>query len=373
MAAWQLGVRTFNSTVQAVLNIFTNTPDPNDQQNSGTRGPINFVLANQPMTHVPSLTLPIGTNNSPAAVEAILNLPPSGLGVPNTAAYQPTNQIYLFNECDLIISNFISGTNCMNGTNGSIIFTNRGTNMAVFYSDQGNSTTLVQLTNDLLIPKTTNCAATNLYAPSNILYAGYSFVTNVAFYDYRESSVVQAVQIDVSKLNTWLTNSQGSPYSTKCNNDKGHPIDSIYVYNNASKTSKQLPAVRVVNGQQLPSSYGLTIATPQPLYVQGNYNMQTNSGGGSSAGTTTPPTPIPPRSWPMPLPSFPPIGATPPTPLIASYANRDPVQYDRQCRLPRRHCRIHHQQRRGQAIQRRFGKLPPFVGGLGRAISHPDL
>ena len=41
-------------------------------------------------------------------------------------------------------------------------------------------------------------------------------------------------------------------------------------------TGSTLPAVRVVNGQQLFSSYGLTISTPQPLYVYGDLNTTTN-------------------------------------------------------------------------------------------------
>jgi len=276
----------FTSTVQAVLNVTTNMQDPNDPQAPGTRGTITFVLTNQPMSHVPSLTLPIGTNNSAAAVESILNLPPSGLGVPNSAGYQTTNQIYLYNECDLIISNYASGTNCMNGTINGTNFIMRGTNMAIFYSDQlASFGSFTKLTNDLLMPKTTNCAVTNLYKASNILYAGYSFVTNVAFYDYREKDVVQAVQIDVAKLNQWLTGSQGQFYSGTCTNTKGHPIDSIYVYNNVPPTSRGMPAVRLVNGQQLPSQWGLTVATPMPLYIKGDYNNKTP--GGTASGTNT--------------------------------------------------------------------------------------
>ena len=56
---------------------------------------------------------------------------------------------------------------------------------------------------------------------------------------------------------------------------KGHAINSVYVFNSAVLSSTQLPAVRVVNGQQLPSA-GLTVATAQPLYVEGNYNTTTD-------------------------------------------------------------------------------------------------
>jgi hypothetical protein len=53
--------------------------------------------------------------------------------------------------------------------------------------------------------------------------------------------------------------------------------------------SSQLPAVRVVNGTNLPSHWGLTVATPMPIYVLGDYNIQTNLSAGSSQnslGTT---------------------------------------------------------------------------------------
>ena len=40
--------------------------------------------------------------------------------------------------------------------------------------------------------------------------------------------------------------------------------------------------MRVVNGAQLFDSYGLTIATPFPLYVLGDYNV--TDGSGSNAG-----------------------------------------------------------------------------------------
>jgi hypothetical protein len=62
--------------------------------------------------------------------------------------------------------------------------------------------------------------------------------------------------------------------------DTGHYVDSVYVYNNAPYTSTSLPAVRIANGSVLPDQ-GLTVITPDPLYVLGNYNAN-----GSSLGTT---------------------------------------------------------------------------------------
>ncbi len=138
---------------------------------------------------------------------------------------------------------------------------------------------------------------------TNIFFAGYSFVTNVVFYDWREGwnggggppKTVQAVQIDIAKLNTWLANtsnvSSGSSYDQTKLLHSGHHIDSVYVYNSVPMTTSILPAVRVVNGKQLPtpggSTAGLTVATPFPMYVWGDYNSQSSSGSSLGLNTTT--------------------------------------------------------------------------------------
>ena len=45
------------------------------------------------------------------------------------------------------------------------------------------------------------------------------------------------------------------------------------IYNAVPLTGTTLPAVRVVNGTNLLSSYGLGIVTPMPMYVWGNFNV----------------------------------------------------------------------------------------------------
>jgi len=171
------------------------------------------------------------------------------------------------------------------------------TNLSVFFSDQANpSGRLILVTNDLQWI-TTNIAAGVTNRVTNCFY---SFITNVTFYDHRESDTVQAIQIDVNLFNKWVTNTvtrgsnqvAGYPWNFQLGGangqtgDKAHPIDSIYVYNSVPQNSTQLPAVRVVNGYRLPSPKGLTIATPMPLYVLGDYNIETNIGGGTSVLTT---------------------------------------------------------------------------------------
>ena len=215
---------TFDATVQAVGTNCTTSIDPFGKNYGGTNSAAysgtpkaNFTTG-LPADKANALTIPIGggasTNTNPTNVEAILNLPPSGLGAPNTAAYATTNQIYLFNECDLIISNASYGTNgFFNNTNfptGTSVNT-LATNLTIWYQDSKNTPSLKALTNDLIQLKATSGTYSNTithaiqgnstnYASTNILYAGWSFVTNVTFIDYRESATVQAVQIDITKL-----------------------------------------------------------------------------------------------------------------------------------------------------------------------------
>jgi hypothetical protein len=61
-------------------------------------------------------------------------------------------------------------------------------------------------------------------------------------------------------------------------------VNTLYVVDKrtTSTSSGNEPGVRLVNGATLPNG-GLTVATPNPLYVQGNYNA---SGVSAAVGTT---------------------------------------------------------------------------------------
>jgi hypothetical protein len=273
-------------------------PDPFCSGKSDSGNP-TFLLSGQPSTGK-ALVLPIGnsTDNNPTNVEAILNIPPSNLSVPADIGYLDTNQIYLYNASDIIISN---------ANNGLASASPTGTcSITIFYDDKYDIPPMRHLTNDYYTLKTggsTNYVNYNVSSQStaqkdsytNVLYAGWSFATNVSFFDYREGSTVQAVQIDVAQFNIWVTNqvatNGGGQYNILCGGtdgstgDKYHPIGSIYVINKVPLTGTQLPAVRLINGQVLPSSYGLTVSTPQPAYVYGNYNVRTNlTKGGTDIG-----------------------------------------------------------------------------------------
>jgi hypothetical protein len=289
---------TYSSIVSAVGTNDMSAADPFANNYSKDGGP-TFSLSGQPTSNNDPLTMPIGTNNDPAAIQALLNLPPAAYAIGTTPAYSTNGQVYMANAADLIITNFVSGTNSSSP---------HGTNILMYYQDSKTTLYTNVVPYDFYLLKTggsTNYVTTNKTAhidcTTNVQYAGYSFVTNIAFYDYRESATVQAVQIDIAKFNVWVTNkaanggnsTSNGTWNSTCNTDKGHPIDSIYVYNSVHLTSTTLPAVRVVNGQVLcPSQtggtvYGFTVVTPFPMYVLGNYNVQNSSGSSIGVNSTT--------------------------------------------------------------------------------------
>jgi hypothetical protein len=283
---------TFNDLVEATL-LVTNHDNPSDQQNLTTyTTPTYNYSANggKPKQLCDPVSMPIGGSATvnPTNVEAILNLPPPGLGAPADAAYVASNQMYLYNKCDIIVSNAAAGTNAT-----------MGSPFTVYYQDPSCTPYLTKLTNETF---TFSNTATHTYIyTTNSPYAwnttnyikiasGFPWLTNNTFTDNREGDKIKVVDIDVAAFSTWLQNSafQGYRWNVQCGGasgtggDKGHPIDSIYVYNSIPSLAGspgQLPGVRVVKGAQMPTSKGLTVATPFPLYVLGDYNVQQAAGG----------------------------------------------------------------------------------------------
>ena len=231
---------TFSDLVE-YAGSYSSTRSPLDP--STRSGNVIFTMSSNNPAKGSSLSLPVGTNNNPATVISILGIPPAGLD-----PISPSGQSFIFNQSDIVITNSSTGV------------------ISVYYQN-------FNLTpSQILIPKD----ATNVV--SGVTNISYSFATNTTFYDYREAKTVKSVDLDVNKFSIWLTNATGGATRNSQNltgiTAKGHPINGVYVYNNGAG-SGQLPAVRVVNGQQLPPG-GLSVATPFPLYVKGNYNTTTN-------------------------------------------------------------------------------------------------
>jgi hypothetical protein len=224
----------FKDVVTAVGTI-ENNRHPMDPTTGGKTMP-NYVKKTE---KVSAMVLPIGTNNSPAAVQAILDPPLSGEDPDSSVGRQR-----IFNQADLIISNTPSGVTVSTGAwNGfKDVPPDNGTN--------------------------------------------YSFVSNASFYDYREGKTVNATQIDVAKFNTWLGNTGtngGSVVNGKAQFKMSHGLNSVYALDTRPMNSASLSGVRVVNGEKLPAD-GLTVATAAPIYVKGNFNL--NNGTDTSVGQT---------------------------------------------------------------------------------------
>jgi hypothetical protein len=281
---------TFLSSVDAAGKV-TNNPSPLDPQNYGNRTGNVIFPTGSPIQNYDTLNLPLGgssTNYTYAAIESMLQLPPATYALGTAAAYTTNGQNYFANRADLVITNYAPFA---------------ATNITVLYQNQYNSPNcLTKVAPDVMFVYTnityTSNGTTHVRNGTNIFVGTnyyYSYVTNATFYDYREADTVQALQIDVSMLGAWLgstttnygtTSTGGWQYETMnaggTSTDKGHVINSIYVINNTNAASI-LPAVRLVNGVQLPTNKcgtyqasGLGVATPMPIYVEGNYNVTTN-------------------------------------------------------------------------------------------------
>jgi len=176
-----------------------------------------------------SLSLPIGTNNSAAAIAALLDPPPT-----NEVATSAMGKQRFYNKADMIIT----------VSNSTIT------------ASSGIANSLTVITNALPF-----------------------ITTNSSFTDARESKTVKAINIDIGKFTTW--NSTNTSLRTL----EGKPVGTLYVVDKRTGlTSTQLGAVRLTNGVVIPST-GLTVVTPQPLYIDGNYNCFNTNGLGSTNTT----------------------------------------------------------------------------------------
>ena len=204
-------------------------------------------------TNFPILTLPIGTNNTPDAVRQVVDMPPAGES-PTSAMGQA--RYYNMAGMDLLVSNNTVTAIIKNSSTDpspiTLVVTNYGTNSASL--------------------------STNL---------PFLSVTNT-FTDQREGKTVLTTQVDMGRLNTWV--STNSSIATK--HPTTDPFNILYVADNRTVTGSQLAAVRLTNGVVLPPApeasgapSGFTVATPNPLYVWGNYNC-TNSAYLNTTNTT---------------------------------------------------------------------------------------
>ncbi|PYL01530.1 MAG: hypothetical protein DME19_01335, partial [Verrucomicrobia bacterium] len=184
---------------------------PNDP-NVRTLGTITYQAEHD--WNVSSLNLPLGTDNNPTNLHALIEIPPGSEPINSLVGLQR-----YFNKADLVI--LVSNTTV-----------------------------------------TAKSCASNNFATTIDWTNINSFVnTNVSFLNSREtggsgSLMVQATEIDLQQFNS----SYGGLTTAL-----GRPVKILYVADLRTQTVSTESGVSLVHGQILPSA-GLTIATLNPLY-----------------------------------------------------------------------------------------------------------
>ncbi len=208
--------------------------------------------------HVQSVTVSLNMTNS----HFLIDVPPA-----NEDPTSSVGQQRLFNQAQmvLIVTNTASGPNptvqlkLQNSVNGQV---------------PGGDPSPVILTY-------TN--ATPDFLRTNLPFLS---LTNSA-YDQREYDTNIITQINVTNFANWIATND--TIQGKLPSSAGVYPTILYVADRRTNSARQLSSVRLVNGARLPANNGLgfTVATMNPLYVQGNYNVQTaSSAANASAGTT---------------------------------------------------------------------------------------
>ena len=190
----------------------------------------NAVFGKGFVNNVKSMTIPIGTNNSPTALHALIEIPPVSESTNSVLSQQR-----YYNNADLII----------------------------------------------LVSDTTNVVQSGGYNGFGVRLP-WSSVTNFVdttqgMYDKREGTWVFLTQIDLLNFQTNLAT---------LNSSLGRTPRSLYVADSRYAGSYRT-GIRLVNGQTLPAT-GLTVATSNPLYIRGNYNAPAAALGTTNTSGTVP-------------------------------------------------------------------------------------
>jgi hypothetical protein len=137
------------------------------------------------------------------------------------------------------------------------------------YYDQAAIKILIDASNNVTIKKQNGLPVNSLSigADKNLYTAIMgALTTNESIQDNREATSVRLVSVDVGKLVTNLNN--GNIASTLWNG--------VVYISDTSGTATTHRGVRLKNGTVLPSG-GLTVASNNPVYIQGDYNTGTGT------------------------------------------------------------------------------------------------
>jgi hypothetical protein len=201
-------------------------------------------------TNVPSITVAMNMTNSHFLIDI-----PSDLNDWQTI----TGAQRLYNQAQMIV---IVTNDPATSTNPEVILTlQRGINGQVPAGDAGKQTYVF-----------TN--AVGSYLATNLPFLTLSN----QFYDQREYKTNMVTQIDVGRLSGWLLTNSMVQERLPTNQSLYPTI--LYVADRRNASATKMPVVRVTNGSQIPcnANMGFSVATPNPLYVWGDYNIKTPNG-----------------------------------------------------------------------------------------------
>ena len=90
--------------------------------------------------------------------------------------------------------------------------------------------------------------------------------TNVSFTNQRENKKINATEIDIGRFIAWnATNKALRPILP------AGDVRTIFVADQRPQSAATEPGIRLIDGQLLPPQ-GLTVASPNPVYIKGDYN-----------------------------------------------------------------------------------------------------
>lgn len=156
------------------------------------------------------------------------------------------------------------------------------------YYDQAAIKILIDSGNNLTIKKLDGTTVTNSSSGNDKkLYTAVTgaVTTNQSIQDNREASSVRLTTLDVGAIVTSLTNSTGS------NNHIDSTLWNGIIYmTDTSASSSVRRGIRLKNGKVMPTN-GFTIASANPVYIQGDYNTGTGTVPSNATSNNDPTTP----------------------------------------------------------------------------------
>jgi hypothetical protein len=219
------GPVTFNTPVTAAGTIQKRTEW--GRTTFGGSGDNTFNGLPDYRTNVACLSLPIGTANTSFNVHKIIEIPEAGEPVDS-----PMGRERFYNKANMVI----------------LIDDYYGTNVVITAELKSSASDPARIT--------IQWTASQPF-----------FLDNGRFKDQREGSWMDTTEVDIDKLGLWIN----TDVNVAAKFSVVNPLKIVYI---ADRRASRRTAVRLVNGTELPgSAAGFTIATPNPLYVMGDYNV----------------------------------------------------------------------------------------------------